>query len=248
MAVGPRIVMETAIVGQVPDLPAIEALILIGRVGDLPHVAHHFLDPGALYPGMGFRPPVVQATKHCPPSENEPSAPTICREAALCYACFFMQVSEIFLSLGEESFAALLRSISIGKLKTFQLYERVKARLHVNKLNSEALRKAAPRCWARLSEPDSDEYASEISQAILISHFDMIKAVLDFLGIPHEEGFFPKDLDASQYLTEGWQQRTYEHFKGTYTDSLLLFYINHLGVELGKSDELFVPHQAASPA
>src|SRR5438874_9491889 len=118
-----------------------------------------------------------------------------------------MQMSEIFLSMGEEPFAALLRTISIGKLKTFQLYERLKTRLHVNKLNSEALRKVAPRCWARLSEPESDDFASELSQAILISHFDMIKAVLDHLGIPHEDGFFPKDLNAAQYLTRSEERR-----------------------------------------
>ena len=35
----------------------------------------------------------------------------------------------------------------------------------------------------------------------------MIKDVLDLLGIPHEDGFFAKDLDASDKLTEGWQQR-----------------------------------------
>ncbi len=99
----------------------------------------------------------------------------------MCYADVFMHVSQIFLGLGEESFAQLLRSISIGKLKTFQLYERLKTRLHIQKLNSEALRKAAPRSWARLSEPDSEDFATELSQAILISHLDMIKAVLDHL-------------------------------------------------------------------
>ena len=35
----------------------------------------------------------------------------------------------------------------------------------------------------------------------------MMRAVLDFLGIPNEDGFFAKDLDAPKYLTEGWQQR-----------------------------------------
>jgi hypothetical protein len=157
-----------------------------------------------------------------------------------------MQMSQIFLGMGEESFAQLLRSISIGKLKTFQLYERLKTRLHVNKLNSEALRKAAPRSWARLSEPESDDFAGELSQAILVSHLDMIKAVLDHLGIPHEDGFFPKDVDASQYLTEGWQQKVYNQFKSAYPESLLLFYINHLGVELGKSSELFLPQTAGA--
>jgi len=59
----------------------------------------------------------------------------------------FMQLADIFLGLGEESFAQTIRSISLGKLKTFQLYERVKTRLHVNKLKTETLRKVAPRCW-----------------------------------------------------------------------------------------------------
>ncbi|MGI8741274.1 MAG: hypothetical protein ACR2NN_01640 [Bryobacteraceae bacterium] len=156
-----------------------------------------------------------------------------------------MDVSRIFLGLGEESFAQLLRSISIGKLKTFQLYERLKTRLHLQKLNSEGLRKVAPRSWARLSEPGSDEFATELSQAILISHLDMIKAVLDHLGIPHEDGFFAKDLDASKYLMEGWQQKTYEQFKPLYPESLLLFYMNHLGFELGQASEVYLPQKTA---
>ncbi len=49
----------------------------------------------------------------------------------------FMQFSAIFLGLGEQSFTTLLRGISIGKLKTYQLYDRMKARLHLAKLNSE---------------------------------------------------------------------------------------------------------------
>src|SRR5947209_4432277 len=159
-----------------------------------------------------------------------------------------MHVSRIFLGLGEDEFAQLLRSISIGKLKTFQLYERLKTRLHVHKLNSEALRKAAPRSWTRLSEPESDEFATEISQAILISHLEMIKAVLDHLNIPHEDGFFSKDLDASVYLTDGWQQKTYDRFKADFPESLLLFYINHLGFEVGKASELFIPNRAVDTA
>lgn len=156
-----------------------------------------------------------------------------------------MNMSRIFLGLGEESFAQLLRSISLGKLKTFQLYERLKTRMHVQKLNTEALRKSAPRLWARLSEPESDELATELSQAILISHLEMITAVLDELGIPHEDGFFAKDLDASKYLTEGWQDKIHKRFEAEYPESLLLFYINHLGVELGKADEIYRPPKTA---
>jgi hypothetical protein len=157
-----------------------------------------------------------------------------------------MQLADIFLGLGEDSFAQTVRSISLGKLKTFQLFERMKTRLHVHKLNTETLRKAAPRCWERLSQPDSDDCATELSQAILISHLDMIKAVLDEIGIPHEDGFFLKDLDATQYLTEGWEQRVYAKFKGAYPEGLLLFYINHLGWELGKWTELYRPAPAVT--
>ena len=37
-----------------------------------------------------------------------------------------MQLSGVFLQLGEERLPQLLRGISIGKLKTYQLYERFK--------------------------------------------------------------------------------------------------------------------------
>lgn len=157
-----------------------------------------------------------------------------------------MQLSDIFVGMGAESFAQLLRSISLGKLKTFQLFDRLKTRLHVTKLNTETLRKVAPRSFERLSQPDSEDLATEIGQAILISHLDMIKAVLDETGIPHDDGFFPKDIDATKYLHEGWQDRVFEKFKSIYPESLLLFYINHLGWELGKSTELYTPQPAAA--
>ena len=94
----------------------------------------------------------------------------------------------------------------MGKLKTYQLFDRVKTRLHLSKLNSETLRKSAPRVWTRIEEHD-DDFATDLSQAILVSHLDMIKAVLDHLGVPHEDGFFAKDADVAGYLKEGWQQR-----------------------------------------
>ncbi len=149
-----------------------------------------------------------------------------------------MQLSEIFLGLGEDAFAQLLRNISIGKLKTFQLYERIKFRLHLAKLNSESIRKAEPKFWTRLTEHDED-FATDLSQAILVSHLDMIKAVLDELGIPNEDGFFAKDIDASKYLTDGWEQRVFESFKDSYPPTVLLFYINHLGWELKTSERVF---------
>lgn len=151
-----------------------------------------------------------------------------------------MQLSDIFLGLGEESLTPLLRGISIGKLKTYQLYERLKARAHVSKLNSETLRKIAPRLWTRLSERD-EELAQDLAQAILVSHLEMIQAVLDFVGIPHEEGFFAKDTDPSTYLTEGWKQRVYDEFRERFSAPLVLFYVNHLAWEVEKDGQVFAP-------
>ena len=142
-----------------------------------------------------------------------------------------MQLSDIFLGLGEATFQDLMRSVSMGKLKRFKLYDRVKTRLYLNKLNSETLRKAAPRIWTRMGERD-DEFASDMAQAILISHLDMIRAVLDHQGIPHEDGFFAKEIDATPYLTDGWQERVIEKFKGVYPDALVRFYTAHLAWEL----------------
>src|ERR1700676_4402273 len=126
------------------------------------------------------------------------NAPTAARQML---RWLLMQLCEIFQGLGEETFAQLLRAISIGKLKTFQLFDRLKTRMHLAKMNSESLRKAAPRFWTRIGESDED-FGTDLSQAILISHLDMIKAVLDHLTIPNEDGFFAKDIDASKYLTE----------------------------------------------
>jgi hypothetical protein len=155
-----------------------------------------------------------------------------------------MQLCDIFLRLGTGRFDELMRSISVGKLKTYQLYDRVKTRLHVSKLNSESLRKSAPRNWTRLEERD-DEFATDLSQAILVSHLDMIKAVLDHLGVPHEEGFFAKDADVTKYLTDGWQQGVWNKFQSTSPPALppapLVFYINHLAWEIAKAEDIFTP-------
>jgi hypothetical protein len=151
-----------------------------------------------------------------------------------------MQLCDIFLRLGTARFDELMRSISVGKLKTYQLYDRVKTRLHVAKLNSESLRKSAPRNWTRLEERD-DEFATDISQAILISHLDMIKAVLDHLGVPHEDGFFAKDAEVEKFLVNGWQQAAWDKFNTTLSPAPLLFYINHLAWEIAKAEDVFTP-------
>jgi len=151
-----------------------------------------------------------------------------------------MQVSDILVDLGEDALRQLLRSVSIGKLKTYQLYDRIKARARVPKLNVENLRKAGPRLWQRLTEQDQ-ELASDLAQAVLVSNLEMVRQVLDFLGVPHQDGFFAKDIDASSHLTEGWQQRVYDNFRETHPEALLRFYINHLALELAKATEIYSP-------
>jgi hypothetical protein len=151
-----------------------------------------------------------------------------------------MTLSDVFLQLGEERLRQLVREISIGKLRTYQLYDRFRTRTHLPKVNTENLRKAVPKFWTRLQAQDV-EFATDLSQAILIAHMDMIVAVLNFLGIPNQEGFFEKDLEAKAFLTEGWQERALEKFKGQYSEALFLFYINHLGCELGAEKTAYLP-------
>lgn len=155
-----------------------------------------------------------------------------------------MQLSEVYLGLGLDAFGQLVRGIAIGKLKTYQIYEGFKVRAHLHKVNTEILRKAVPRFWARLGEHD-EEFARDLAQAVLVSHLDMITAVLDFLGVPHENGFFAKDLDAKRYFTEGWEERVLEKFRGSHPEAILIFYVNHLRWELLGAVE---PYRPASPS
>ena len=151
-----------------------------------------------------------------------------------------MQLCDVFLKLGEENFHQNMRSVSMGKLKTYQLFDRLKTRLHAHKLNSETLRKSGPRVWSRLSEHD-DAFATDLAQAILVSHLDMIKAVLDHLGVPHEDGFFAKDAEIAGYLKQGWQQDVWGKFQAGFPPAPLLFYINHLAWEIAKAEDVFQP-------
>lgn len=151
-----------------------------------------------------------------------------------------MELSEVFVELGDDAFSQLLRGISMGKLRTYQMFERLKMRAHLVKLNTEHLRKAAPRLMERLRAHDA-ELATDLSQCILISHFELIVDALNFLKIPHEDGFFLKDVDAAPLLTEGWKDRVFQEFKDKYPQPLLLFYINHLALELLKEETVYVP-------
>src|ERR1039458_10088353 len=112
-----------------------------------------------------------------------------------------MELSEIYIDLGQDAFGRMVRGMSIGKLKTYQMYEGFKVRANLAKVNTESLRKAFPSFWTRISEKD-EEFAKELAQALLVSHLDLVTAVLDFQGIPHENGFFAKNMDPIFNFTE----------------------------------------------
>src|SRR5512140_925577 len=84
-----------------------------------------------------------------------------------------MQLSDVYLKLGESGFGQLIRGISIGKLKTYQLYDAFKASAHLAKLNTESLHNHVPRFWARLSQHD-EQFAKDLAQTVLVSHLDMV--------------------------------------------------------------------------
>jgi len=151
-----------------------------------------------------------------------------------------MQISDMYRGLGEEAFAKIVRGISIGKLKTYRIYEGFKVRAHLHKVNTESLKKSAPKFWARIMEGDED-FGKDLAQSVLVSHLDMIAAVLDYLGVPHENGFFAKDIDAKPYFTEGWEDRVFSQLKGAYPETILAFYINHLRWELLGAETIYQP-------
>ncbi len=151
-----------------------------------------------------------------------------------------MKLHELFVALGEESFRSQLRGISFGTLRTYQIYDRVKTRCHLAKLNTESLRTASGKLWERLKLGE-DDLALELSQAILVSQLKLIVDVLNYFQIPHEDGFFAKDTEPKQYLKDGWQQDAYDKFKGSYPPALVSFYVNHLAHEIDENSPAFFP-------
>jgi hypothetical protein len=150
-----------------------------------------------------------------------------------------MQLSGVYKSLGRDALNDLVRRISLGSLRAYQLFDGFKVRAHLTKLNSEHLRKAAPRFWERFEQGD-EELARDLTQAILVSNIEFVIQVLDFLKIPHDgSGFFQKDVSTEQYLTEGWQQRVLDEFHSRYPEALVRLYINHLLWEVNKDSEVF---------
>ena len=147
---------------------------------------------------------------------------------------------DVYEGLGQVRVSELLGQISIGRLRTYQMFDRIKTRLRLNKLNQENLKKIAPKGWARILEGD-EVLALELAQSILVSHLEMIIEILNFLGVPHQEGFFEKDAEIAAHLTDGWQQRVLDNFRAKHPETLLLFYVNHLAREVSSESQVFVP-------
>jgi len=151
-----------------------------------------------------------------------------------------MELCDVYLAMGEDGFRELLGRVSMSRLKTYQIFEQVKVRCRLVKLNSEHLRKAAPRLWERLQERD-EALSGDLAQAILVSWLDMIIEALNTLGIPHQDGFFAKDADLEPYLKDEWQAKAYNALKDKYPPVVLRFYLNHLAVETGRAAGIFAP-------
>jgi hypothetical protein len=151
-----------------------------------------------------------------------------------------MHLHELYGHLGEDGTRELLRHVSLSKLKTFQMFDRLKTRCHLTKLNSETLRNASPKLLARMADGDA-VLATELSQCILVSHMDLIIAVLNKLGVPHSEGFFDKDADVASKLTGNWQQEAYDAVKDQFPKPVLAFYLNHLAIEVNPEATVFKP-------
>ncbi len=152
-----------------------------------------------------------------------------------------MNLSEVYQALGQQRFNELIGGVSMGSLRTYRVYDSFKVHTHLHKLNRERLRKAIPHLWARLEQGD-ETLAREISQGVLVSNLSFVVEVLDFLGVEHDgSGFFQKGEAAKERLTEGWQQRVFDHFREKYPEPIILLYINHLDWELGEPGGAFVP-------
>ena len=159
-----------------------------------------------------------------------------------------MELAEVYVALGQDRTVRLARTISIGALKTYGVYEGIKIRSRLHKFNRQKLRAAAPKLWRRISSGDGG-LARDFSQAVLVSNIPLIIEVLDLLEIEHDEnGFFAKDSDYSEQLSSNWPDTVSESVAGRYPEELVLLYINHLGWETGTLDEPFLGSLAEAPA
>lgn len=151
-----------------------------------------------------------------------------------------MDLAEVYTALGQEPSARLVRSISVGALRTYGVYKGIKIRSRLRRFNRKRLRAAAPKLWQRVVAGD-DGLARDLSQAIFVSNIPLMVEVLDLLEIEHDgSGFLTNDSDHSEQLTPGWERRAYDHLRGRFPKELVLLYINHLGWETDTLDEPFL--------
>ncbi len=159
-----------------------------------------------------------------------------------------MDLAQVYQALGEGRSDRLVRTVSIGALKTYGVYEAIKIRSRLHTLNRQKLRAAAPKMWQRIAQGDSD-LARELTQAVLVSNIVLIVEVLDLLGIEHDEnGFFEKDADYTKQLASGWERTVFDRFRERYPEELVLLYINHLGWETGVLEQPYLGGTADAPA
>ena len=151
-----------------------------------------------------------------------------------------MELTAVYEAFGSDRTCNLVRSVSLGALRTFGVYEAIKVRSRLRTLNRQKLRAVAPRLWERIKDGDAG-LARDLSQAVLVSNIPLVVEVLDLLEIEHDgNGFFAKDGDYSSQLSDGWEQRVFEHCKDRFDTDLVLLYINHLGWEMEALAEPFL--------
>ena len=151
-----------------------------------------------------------------------------------------MDLAEVYEALGQERVARSIRTISMGALRTFGVYQALKVGSRLRKLNRLNLQRATGRLWQRVADGDTD-LGRDLSQAVLVSNIPLVTEVLDCLELEHDgNGFFSKDSDHADKLTEGWAERVFAHCKDRFDQDLILLYINYLGWETKVLDEPFL--------
>lgn len=157
-----------------------------------------------------------------------------------------MELATVYQALGRERSGELVKTVSMGALRRYGMYQAMKVRSRLRTLNRRKLRALAPRLWDRILKGDTG-LARDLSQAVLVSNIPMMVSVLDLLGVKHDgSGFFDKDGDYSDKFEAGWEAKVVDHCKGSFDDDLVLLYINHLGWEAGVLDSPYLGGAAAT--
>lgn len=158
-----------------------------------------------------------------------------------------MDLVGVYSALGQARCANLVGTISIGALRTYGVYEAIKIRSRLRRLNRKKLRASSAKLWKRIADGDED-LARDLSQGVLVSNIPFVVAVLDHLGIEHDgSGFFANEADRVEHLTPGWAGNVFGEFSGRYPDELVLLYINHLGWETKTLDSPYMGPSAETP-